>query len=76
MISAKAGSGCTVTFESTAKYGAIVDKASVVNNGYARALVGGGYILDLRALLYPPTKSAKLNVVFNAEQPEALRQGG
>ena len=63
---AKAGSDCTVTFQSTSKYGAIVDKASVANNGYARALVGGGYILDLRALLYPPAKSAKLNVVFTA----------
>lgn len=64
--SANTSQGCTVTFQSTAKYGAIVDKASVVNNGYARALVGGGYVLDLRATLYAPAKSAKLDVIFNA----------
>ena len=63
--------GCTVTFQSTSKYGEIVDKASVVNNGYARALVGGGYLLDLRARLYPPDKPAKLNVVFNATDQTA-----
>ncbi len=71
VVSAKAGSGCTVTFQSSAKYGAIVDKASVVNNGYARALVGGGYVLELRAELYPPAKSAKLNVVFSANDQGA-----
>jgi hypothetical protein len=59
VVSAKAGSGCTVTFQSTSKYGEIVDKASVVNNGYARALVG------------PPSKSAKLNVVFTANDQGA-----
>jgi hypothetical protein len=64
--SAKTDSGCTVTFESTSKYGEIVDKASVVTNGFARALVGGGYVLDLRARLYPPAKAEKLNVVFSA----------
>ncbi len=64
--SANTSSGCTVTFQSTSKYGEIVDKASVVNNGYARALVGGGYVLDLRATLYAPAKAAKLSVVFNA----------
>ncbi len=63
--------GCTVTFESTAKYGGIVDRASVVNNGYARALVAGGYILDLRARLYAPTKDAKLSVTFNASNQQA-----
>lgn len=63
---ADADNGCTVTFESTSKYGEIVDKASVVNNGYARALVGGGYVLDLRARLYAPSKSSKLSVVFSA----------
>jgi hypothetical protein len=63
--------GCTVTFQSTSKYGDIVDRASVVNNGYARALVGGGYLLDLRARLYPPSKPAKLNVVFNATDQTA-----
>ena len=71
VVTGKAGSGCTVTFQSTAKYGEIVDKASVVNNGYARALVGGGYVLELRALLYPPAKSAKLNVVFSANDQGA-----
>ena len=71
VVTAKAGSGCTVTFQSSSKYGAIVDKASVVNNGYARALVGGGYVLELRALLYPPGKSAKLNVVFSANDQGA-----
>lgn len=71
VVTSKAGSGCIVTFESTSKYGAIVDKASVVNNGYARALVGGGYVLELRALLYPPAKSAKLNVVFSANDQGA-----
>jgi hypothetical protein len=71
VVSAKAGSGCTVTFQSTSKYGAIVDKASVADNGYARALVGGGYILELRALLNPPAKSGKLNVVFTANDQGA-----
>jgi hypothetical protein len=71
IVSKSSGSGCTVTIESTAKYGAIVDKASVATDGNARALVGGGYILDLRALLYPPGKSAKLNVVFQASNPGA-----
>ncbi|MCW2547648.1 MAG: hypothetical protein JWN96_2108, partial [Mycobacterium sp.] len=66
--------GCTVTFQSTAKYGEIVDKASVVNNGYARALVGGGYILDLRARLYAPAKSAALNVVFSATDQAACEK--
>jgi hypothetical protein len=77
VVSAKTGSGCTVTFQSTSKYGAVVDKASAivdqtnVNKGYARALVGGGYVLELRALLYPPAKSAKLNVVFSANDQGA-----
>ena len=53
------------------RYGGIVDKASVVNNGYARALVAGGYVLDLRARLYPPTKDAKLTVVFSASNQQA-----
>lgn len=70
VTSAKTSSGCTVTFESTSKYGGIVDKASVVNNGFARALVGGGYVLDLRARLYPPDKPVKLSVTFSAnDQP-------
>ena len=43
----------------------------MANNGNARALVGGGYVLDLRALLYPPGKSAKLNVVFQANNQGA-----
>ena len=71
VVSKSAGSGCTVTIQSTSKYGAIVDKASVVNNGFARALVGGGYVLDLRAELYAPAKSAKLNVVFQANDQGA-----
>lgn len=71
IISKSSGSDCTVTIESTAKYGAIVDKASVATDGNARALVGGGYVLDLRALLYPPGKSAKLNVIFQASNQPA-----
>jgi hypothetical protein len=71
IVSKSAGSGCTVTIQSTAKYGAIVDKASVVDNGYARALVGGGYVLELRALLYTPAKSVKLSVVFQANDQGA-----
>lgn len=59
--------GCTVTIESTSKYGEIVDQKSVVDNGYARALVGGGYVLDLRARLYPPAKPEKLTVVFSSD---------
>jgi hypothetical protein len=74
ITSGKSGSGCTVTIESTSKYGAIVDKASVATDGNARALVGGGYVLDLRALLYPPGKSAKLNVVFQASNQAACDQ--
>ena len=71
VTSAKAGSGCTVTIQSTAKYAAIIDDASVATDGNARALVGGGYVLDLRALLYPPAKSAKLNVVFQSSNQGA-----
>jgi hypothetical protein len=74
VTSADVKGGCTVTFTSTAKYGAIVDKASIVNNGYARALVGGGYLLDLRARLYAPAKSASLNVVFNATDQAACQK--
>lgn len=68
---ADADNGCTVTFQSAAKYGGIVDRASVVKNGYARALVGGGYVLDLRARLYAPAKDAKLSVVFSANSQQA-----
>jgi hypothetical protein len=71
ITSADVKGGCTVTFKSTSKYGEIVDKASVVTNGYARALVGGGYVLDLRARLYPPAKPAALTVVFNATDQTA-----
>jgi hypothetical protein len=71
VVSAKAGSGCTVTIQSTAKYGAIIDAASVATDGNARALVGGGYVLDLRALLYPPAKATKLNVVFQSNNQGA-----
>jgi hypothetical protein len=74
VASADVSGGCTVTFTSTAKYGEIVDKASVVNNGYARALVAGGYVLDLRARLYAPAKSAKLTVVFNATDQAACEK--
>ncbi len=63
--------GCTMTFTSTSKYGEIVDKASVVTNGYARALVGGGYVLELRARLYPPAKPTKLTVTFESNQSGA-----
>ena len=69
--SAGTDNGCTVTIESSAKYGGIVDKASVVNNGYARALVAGGYILDLRARLYAPTKDSSLSVTFSATNQSA-----
>ena len=69
--SAGNANGCTVTIESSAKYGGIVDKASVVNNGYARALVAGGYILDLRARLYAPTTDSALSVVFSATNQAA-----
>lgn len=71
ITSAKAGSGCSVTIQSTSKYAAIIDGASVATDGNARALVGGGYVLDLRALLYPPAKSAKLNVVFQSNNQGA-----
>lgn len=71
VVSGKSGSNCTVTIQSTAKYGAIVDKASVADNGFARALVGGGYVLELRALLSTPAKSAKLNVVFQSNDQGA-----
>jgi hypothetical protein len=71
ITSAKNDAGCTVTFQSSAKYGEIVDRASVAKNGYARALVAGGYVLDLRARLYPPAKSDKLSVVFSASDQTA-----
>ncbi len=63
--------GCTVTVQSTAKYGGIVDRASVVSNGFARALVGGGYVLDLRARLYPPAKDEKLSIIFESDSQAA-----
>ncbi len=66
VTTAKDSAGCTVTFQSAAKYGEIIDRLSVVTNGYARALVAGGYVLDLRARLYPPAKAEKLSVVFSA----------
>ncbi|HEX4018390.1 MAG TPA: hypothetical protein VHX15_16760 [Frankiaceae bacterium] len=74
IISAKSGSNCTVTIQSSSKYGAMIDDASVATDGNARALVGGGYVLDLRALLYPPAKPQKLNVVFQSNSQGACDQ--
>jgi hypothetical protein len=67
-IDTKTGSGdCTVTIDAPAVYGGAVDAASNVTDGQARALVAGGYLLDVRAVIdYPGRAAQPLHVVFTA----------
>lgn len=69
----KTGNGdCTVTLEAPSEYGRTVDAASNVSDGQARALVAGGYLLDVRAVIdYPGRTSAPLHVEFSAPDPAA-----
>jgi hypothetical protein len=58
---------CTVTVDAPAEYGRIVDAASNVSDGQTRALVAGGWLLDVRAVIdYPGRPSDPLHVVFTA----------
>jgi hypothetical protein len=66
------GGTCTVTLSAPAEYGRIVDQASSVSDGQARALVAGGWLLDVRAVIdYPGRPSDPLNVTFSAPDPAA-----
>jgi hypothetical protein len=67
--------GCTVTLDAPKEYGGIVDVASNVSDGQARALVAGGWLLDVRAVIdYPGRPSSPLHVVFSAPDPAACAQ--
>jgi hypothetical protein len=69
----KKGNGtCTVTIEAPREYEQMLDAASNVSDGQVRALVAGGWLLDVRAVLdYPGRPSAPLHVVFTAPDPTA-----
>jgi hypothetical protein len=69
----KSGNGdCTVTIDAPAEYGRIVDAASNVADGQTRALVAGGWLLDVRAVIdYPGRPSSPLHIVFTAPDPAA-----
>lgn len=70
-----ADGGCTVTVSAPEEYGRIVDTASDVSDGQARALVAGGWLLDVRAVLnYPGRGSAPLDVTFRSADPVACTQ--
>jgi hypothetical protein len=72
----KSGSGdCTVTIDAPVEYGRLVDAASNVSDGQARAIVAGGWLLDVRAVIdYPGRPSSPLHVVFTAPDPAACTQ--
>src|SRR4051794_16937212 len=72
-VKTKTGNGdCTVTLDAPAEYGHIVDAASNVSDGQARALVAGGYLLDASAVIdYPGRSSSPLHVVFTSPDPAA-----
>jgi hypothetical protein len=72
-VDSDSGSGdCTVTLEAPAEYGRTVDAAANVSDGQVRALVAGGYLLDVRAVIdYPGRPSDPLHVVFSAPDPAA-----
>ncbi|HSP38394.1 MAG TPA: hypothetical protein VLR26_11635 [Frankiaceae bacterium] len=66
---------CTVTVDAPVEYGRIVDAAANVSDGQARALVAGGWLLDVRAVIdYPGRPSSPLHVVFAAPDPAACTQ--
>src|SRR3954447_3096604 len=63
---------CTVTLDAPTEYGRAVDAASNVSDGQTRALVAGGWLLDVRAVLdYPGRPSDPLHVAFSAPDPGA-----
>jgi hypothetical protein len=72
-VQSKTGKGdCSVTLDAPTEYGQMVDAASNVSDGQARALVAGGYLLDVRAVIdYPGRASSPLHVVFSAPDPAA-----
>ncbi len=63
---------CTVTIDAPTEYGRIVDAASNVSDGQTRALVAGGWLLDVRAVIdYPGRPSEPLHIVFSAPDAAA-----
>src|SRR3954463_15630736 len=63
---------CTVALDAPTEYGRAVDAASNVSDGQTRALVAGGWLLDVRAVLdYPGRPSDPLHVPFSAPDPGA-----
>lgn len=73
--SGNANGECTVTLSAPEEYGRIVDASSNVSDGQARALVAGGWLLDVRAVLdYPGRESAPLNLTFRSADPVACAQ--
>jgi hypothetical protein len=63
---------CTVTLSAPVEYGRAVDVASNVSDGQARALVAGGWLLDVRAVIdYPGRPSSALAVTFSSPDPAA-----
>lgn len=72
-VDTKTGKGdCTVTLDAPREYGRVVDAASDVSDGQVRALVAGGWLLDVRAVIeYPGRPSDALHVVFTAPDPAA-----
>lgn len=73
--SSTADGECTVTITAPEEYGRVVDAASNVSDGQARALVAGGWLLDVRAVLdYPGRVSAPLAVSFRSGDPVACTQ--
>jgi hypothetical protein len=75
-VESKTGSGdCTVTIDAPQQYGQIVDAAADVSDGQTRALVAGGWLLDVRAVIeYPGRPSGPLHVVFTSPDPTACTQ--
>jgi hypothetical protein len=72
LTTSKGAPDCTVTLDSPKQYGQAVDAAANVSDGQVRALVAGGWLLDVRALIdYPGRPSTPLHVVFTAPDPTA-----
>jgi hypothetical protein len=70
-VKTSSGNGeCTVTLTAPENYGRVVDAESNVSDGQARALVAGGWLLDVRAVIdYPGRPSSALTVVFRSPDP-------
>jgi hypothetical protein len=63
---------CTVTIDAPREYGQIVDNAANVSDGQVRALVAGGWLIDVRAVIsYAGRPSQPLHVVFTAPDQAA-----